>query len=70
MEELELPAWQQKLKEEYKETKEKLDNLDKFLKDKNTKLNLREWHMIEGQRNALSDYYWRLKDRCDYYDLL
>ena len=70
MENIEIPEWQQRLKKEFEETKEKLNKLDRLLKDKNVKLNHREWSMLEGQRNALSDYYWRLKERCDYYELL
>lgn len=69
-EKTQLPEWQERLLEERKELMERTIKLNKFLNNPDTKLNGREWRMLEGQASCMRDYLQILTTRCVYYGLL
>ena len=65
-----IPAWQERLKQERTELLEKTIKLKVFMEDPNAKLSKREWDMLQRQFSFMRDYLQALTDRCVYYGLL
>ena len=65
-----IPAWQERLKQERTELLEKTLKLKVFMDDPNTKLSKREWDMLQLQFSFMREYLQALTDRCVYYGLL
>lgn len=62
--------WQLRLKAEREELLEKLEKLNAFVADPNSKMSSAEWNLLEDQARAMRGYVDVLTRRCEYYGLI
>lgn len=62
--------WQLRLKAEREELLEKLEKLNAFVSDPNSKVNFTEWSQLQDQARAMRGYFDVLTRRCEYYGLI
>ena len=62
--------WQLRLKAEREELLEKLEKLNAFVSDPNSKVNFTEWSQLQEQARVMRGYIDILTRRCEYYGLI
>lgn len=64
------PEWQLRLKQERADLLERTLKLRAFMDSPDSKLNKKEWDMLQRQFSYMREYLQALTDRCVYYGLL
>lgn len=62
--------WQLRIKAEREELLERLKKLSAFCNDPNSKMNYREWQLLQDQLRAMRNYADIITCRCKYYELI